>query len=179
MLLCPLSSNNGNTFALSITVPCRTRYATSNRCCLDTGAPVYADPDSYCRPVQSSQGRNRGGDRPRRSNLDHSVRTYENRKQHRVPLVRHRLSDIGLEQGKPIHNDLDFVFPSTTHPNHVMTSAAFVRNSREIGLSDMTLVHGFRTSFRTWAHEWTDIPCETSEMALAHTVGDAVERVFL
>lgn len=57
-------------------------------------------------------------------------------------------------------------------------------------LSDMTLsklvkelgfdadVHGFRTSFRTWAQEQTDFAREVAEFALAHVVGDAAERAY-
>lgn len=57
-------------------------------------------------------------------------------------------------------------------------------------LSDMTLtrllrrndcpftVHGFRSSFRTWAAEQTDYPRELAEHALAHAVGNAVERAY-
>ncbi|WP_329609809.1 tyrosine-type recombinase/integrase [Paracoccus benzoatiresistens] len=57
-------------------------------------------------------------------------------------------------------------------------------------LSDMTLsklvkelgfaadVHGFRTSFRTRAQEHTSYPREVAEAALAHLIGDAVERAY-
>jgi integrase len=39
-------------------------------------------------------------------------------------------------------------------------------------------VHGFRSSFRDWAAEQTNYPREVAEMALAHAVGDAVERAY-
>ncbi len=39
-------------------------------------------------------------------------------------------------------------------------------------------VHGFRSAFRTWAAERTNFPREVAEMALAHAVGDAVERAY-
>jgi hypothetical protein len=39
-------------------------------------------------------------------------------------------------------------------------------------------VHGFRTSFRTWAQEKTNYPREVAEAALAHLSGDAVERAY-
>ena len=56
-------------------------------------------------------------------------------------------------------------------------------------LSDMTLskmvkptgytVHGFRSSFRTWAAEQMPaIPSDVAEAALAHTIPDAVERAY-
>ncbi|MES2885508.1 MAG: integrase arm-type DNA-binding domain-containing protein [Pseudomonadota bacterium] len=57
-------------------------------------------------------------------------------------------------------------------------------------LSDMTLLavmkrmgstavpHGFRSTFRDWALEKTNHPREICEMALAHTVGGAVENAY-
>lgn len=39
-------------------------------------------------------------------------------------------------------------------------------------------VHGFRSSFRDWAGEATAFPREVAEAALAHAVGDAVERAY-
>lgn len=38
--------------------------------------------------------------------------------------------------------------------------------------------HGFRSSFRTWCAEATDIPREIAETALAHSVGSKVERSY-
>jgi integrase len=39
-------------------------------------------------------------------------------------------------------------------------------------------VHGFRSAFRDWAGERTSFPREIAEAALAHLVGDAVERAY-
>jgi integrase len=39
-------------------------------------------------------------------------------------------------------------------------------------------VHGFRSTFRTWASEQTNFPREVCEAALAHTIPDAVERAY-
>jgi integrase len=39
-------------------------------------------------------------------------------------------------------------------------------------------VHGFRSAFRDWAGERTHFPREIAEAALAHLVGDAVERAY-
>ena len=38
--------------------------------------------------------------------------------------------------------------------------------------------HGLRSTFRDWAAERTEYPAEMAEMALAHTVGSAVERAY-
>ena len=39
-------------------------------------------------------------------------------------------------------------------------------------------VHGFRTSFRTWAQERTNFPREVAEAALAHTIRDKAEAAY-
>jgi integrase len=39
-------------------------------------------------------------------------------------------------------------------------------------------VHGFRSGFRDWAAEQTGYAHEVAEMALAHTIGNAVERAY-
>jgi integrase len=39
-------------------------------------------------------------------------------------------------------------------------------------------VHGFRSTFRTWAEERTNYSREVAEQALAHSIGTAVERAY-
>ncbi|MCH8859374.1 MAG: hypothetical protein IID54_07350 [Proteobacteria bacterium] len=39
-------------------------------------------------------------------------------------------------------------------------------------------VHGFRSTFRDWAAERTNVPREIAELCLAHFVGSAVERAY-
>ena len=46
-----------------------------------------------------------------------------------------------------------------------------------MGRADLT-AHGFRSTFRDWAAERTDFPCEVAEMALAHTIGSKVEAAY-
>lgn len=97
-------------------------------------------------------------------------------KPHRVPLPASAVAV--LKQARPLRNDSELILPSVTYPRRPMTSAALVKNMWEIGLAEQTTVHGFRTSFRTWASERTDIPREICEMALVHMVDDAVERAY-
>jgi integrase len=40
-------------------------------------------------------------------------------------------------------------------------------------------VHGFRSSFRTWAADRTDVPREVAEAALGHAAGGAVELAYM
>lgn len=48
---------------------------------------------------------------------------------------------------------------------------------RRMEVTDCT-VHGFRSTFRDWVGDYTDFPRELIEAALAHTVGNAVERAY-
>ncbi|WP_299351565.1 site-specific integrase [uncultured Shimia sp.] len=95
------------------------------------------------------------------------------KKEHRIPI-----SDRALEllkEAEAMSDDSDCVFPG---------------NQRGKPLSDMTLsklikelgfdadVHGFRTSFRTWAQERTNFPREVAEAALAHTIKDKSEAAY-
>ena len=98
------------------------------------------------------------------------------KRDHRVPLSRSALAI--LEQAKPLRNESDLVFPSLIRPHHPMTSRTPMKALEQLGLAEKTVVHGFRTSFRTWAAEGTDIPREVCEMALAHNVGNAVEQAY-
>lgn len=95
-------------------------------------------------------------------------------KEHRVPLSDAALSVI--ERAKPLRT----------------ASASNILFKAPMGgmLSDMTLSailrrmkvpavpHGFRSTFRDWAAERTNYPREVAEMALAHTISDAVEAAY-
>jgi integrase len=47
---------------------------------------------------------------------------------------------------------------------------------RRMGRSETT--HGFRSTFEDWAYECTGFPPAVVEMALAHTIKNAVERAY-
>ena len=55
---------------------------------------------------------------------------------------------------------------------------AFEMCLRRIGRDDIK-VHGFRSTFRDWAEEWTNFKRNEIEFALAHKVKDKVEEGFL
>ena len=46
-----------------------------------------------------------------------------------------------------------------------------------MGYSNIT-IHGFRSSFRTWATERSNFPREICEAALAHIIGDKSEQAY-
>jgi integrase len=68
------------------------------------------------------------------------------------------------------------VFPGE-RPGTTMSNMAMAMLMRRMGEKVFT-VHGFRSSFRDWAGETTAFPREVVEAALAHTVGNAVERAY-
>ena len=97
-------------------------------------------------------------------------------KEHRVPLSQSAL-DV-LERAKPMRNASDLIFPSVQRPRSPLSDTILNTWLRKTGLHDKTVVHGFRSTFRTWASEQTDMPREVLEIALSHTVGNAVEQAY-
>ncbi len=102
-------------------------------------------------------------------------------KEHRVPLsdaalaivaelAKERRGDPGSEAGK------GFVFAGGV-AGRPLSNMAMLVLLRRMKRDDLT-VHGFRSTFRDWAAERTGFPAEVAEMALAHTVADAVERAY-
>lgn len=92
---------------------------------------------------------------------------------HRVPLSAPAVAI--LKQAEGLADDEGYVFPGAKRgrPLSDMTLSKLVK---ELGFN--ADVHGFRTSFRTWAQEKTNYPREVAEAALAHLSGDAVERAY-
>ena len=91
-------------------------------------------------------------------------RTKANR-EHRVPL-----SDAALRvlERLPRIKGEHRVFP--------VNSTAMASLLRRLGVN--CTVHGFRSSIRDWCGEETHFPREVAEAALAHAVGDEVERAY-
>jgi integrase len=91
--------------------------------------------------------------------------------EHRVPLTAEALAV--LEQVRGLDGDLIFPGQKRGNPMSDMTLAAVLKRMGR----DVT-VHGFRSTFRDWAAEKTNIPREIAEIALSHEVGNAVERAY-
>jgi integrase len=93
--------------------------------------------------------------------------------EHRVPL-----SGRALEIVRDMHEYRtgEHVFPGqrANRPQSV-TSLEMVLHRMKI---ENATVHGFRSSFRDWAGNETGFPREVIEAALAHAVGNAVERAY-
>lgn len=93
------------------------------------------------------------------------------KKEHRVPLCPAMLKV--LERVRP-HPREGFVFPSER--KGCVSDMAMSMLMRRRGLEYRP--HGFRSSFRDWCAEETDVPREVAEACLAHTTGSEVERAY-
>ena len=90
-------------------------------------------------------------------------------REHRVPLSA-RCADVLREAGGR-RREAELVFPSAR--GKVLSDATMSKLLRERGID--AVPHGFRSSFRDWAADRTDVPREVVEAALAHKVANAVE----
>jgi integrase len=96
------------------------------------------------------------------------------RKEHRVPLSAPALAL--LQSAALLRADGGPVFPGQLL-RRPLTKLALTRPLARAGRSDLT-AHGFRSTFRDWAAEATGYPNHVVEQALAHTIGNAVERAY-
>jgi integrase len=98
-------------------------------------------------------------------------------KEHRVALSDAALRVLDAAQRLRTHaGDDAYIFPGQA-PGRPLSGMAMTMLLRRMGREDLT-VHGFRSTFRTWAAERTNYPPEVAEMALAHTVGNRVEAAY-
>ncbi|POD72051.1 integrase [Pseudomonas syringae group genomosp. 3] len=95
------------------------------------------------------------------------------RREHKVPLSAHA---VAILRSTPQLLGSPYVFPGT-RPGRPLSQMAMAMLLRRMKCDDLT-VHGFRSTFRDWAAEETSFPNMVAEMALAHTVGNAVEAAY-
>lgn len=94
-------------------------------------------------------------------------------REHRVPL-NGRVMDI-LSRMKTLGGGSDLVFPGRSS-DRTLSNMVFLMALRRMGTT--ITAHGFRSSFRDWAAEVTNLPREVAEMALAHAVENRVEAAY-
>lgn len=95
------------------------------------------------------------------------------RKEHVVPLSRGAVALLSAL--KPTdHEPGERVFAVAGVPRSNMAMAMLLRR---MGRSDLT-THGFRSTFRDWAGDRTDVPREVIEHALAHGIKDKAEAAY-
>ncbi len=94
-------------------------------------------------------------------------------REHRVPLSE-RAREV-LTEAKVLGGGNLLIFPGRagTRPRSNMVFSMTLRRMRV-----QVTTHGFRSSFRDWAAEATNLPREVAEMALAHTIENRVEAAY-
>jgi len=70
-----------------------------------------------------------------------------------------------------------YIFPLRSGDKPIFQNRLLQFLRKRMGHRDVT-IHGFRSSFKSWATERTRYPLHVAEMCLAHTVGSEVERAY-
>ncbi len=94
-------------------------------------------------------------------------------REHRVPLSQPAISL--LRRMEHLRNG-DAIFPSQRKGYH-LSNMALLNVLKRMERTDLT-AHGFRSTFRDWVAECTETSREVAEMALAHSIGNAVEAAY-
>ena len=95
---------------------------------------------------------------------------------HRVPMSRQSVEV--LKEASVLGNGSNLVFPSPTMAGRALSNMTLTKVLRAVGLAERATCHGFRTSFRTWTLEQTDAAWAVAEAALAHGLGNQVEKSY-
>lgn len=95
-------------------------------------------------------------------------------KEHRVPLSS---AAITLLKNMPTLQGNHYAFPGAKR-ERPLSDMAMLEMLRGIRKNEGLTVHGFRSAFRDWITETTLHPDAIAEQALAHAVGNNVERAY-
>ena len=95
------------------------------------------------------------------------------RREHRVPLSARALEILHEARTLTDGSEPDLSVTARARAIHGGTVSRLIR---ELGID--AVPHGFRSSFRDWAAECTDVPREVCELALAHVNSDRVEAAY-
>ena len=96
------------------------------------------------------------------------------RREHQVPLAGRSIEVLRqAEELADVSSDL--VFPGLRgKPLSDMVFTAMLRR-----LDILAVAHGFRSSFKDWCMECTDVRWEVGETALAHNLGNSTEQAYV
>src|SRR5262249_20675585 len=95
------------------------------------------------------------------------------RREHRVALNEPTLA-ILREVAWLKSSEDDFVFPGRK-PGRPLGQHVMKTLMRDMGYNGIATAHGFRSSFKDWAHEQTEVSTESIELALAQALGNKGE----
>ena len=97
-------------------------------------------------------------------------------REHRQPLNDQAI--VVLTSMQILQDKTGLIFPSPVRRDKPLSDMSLTKMLRDNNLSDRATVHGFRSSFRTWASENTNADHAVMELCLAHAVGNAVEQAY-
>ena len=95
-------------------------------------------------------------------------------REHKVPLSSEALGV--LQTAWEMSGDYELIFQGT-QPNKPLSDMTLLRLVQRLEIP--CVVHGFRSSFRTWAGELRVADRDVCEAALAHQLGEEVEAAYL
>ena len=94
------------------------------------------------------------------------------KREHRVPLSPAALAV--LREAAALSDGSGLVFPSST--GRPLSDNTLSKMLRDLGID--AVPHGFRSSFRDWCAEATNVAPAIAEATLAHVVRDRVEAAY-
>jgi len=101
--------------------------------------------------------------------------SMKNERSKRTPLPRQTLGYLREAYESRVHDE--FVFPGRSLKKPI-SNMTMLKHLKEITGDETLTVHGFRTTFRTWAQEETDFEEEIVEHCLHHITGDEAEKAY-
>jgi integrase len=99
----------------------------------------------------------------------------KNERLKRTPLPRQTLAYLREAYESRLSDE--FVFPGRSLAKPI-SNMTMLKHLKEITEDETLTVHGFRTTFRTWAQEETDFEEEIVEHCLHHITGDDAEKAY-
>jgi len=94
--------------------------------------------------------------------------------EHRVPLSSRCIAI--LKEARALSDGKSYIFPGRVD-GKPLSNMVFLMLLRRMKRDDIT-AHGFRSTFRDWAAEKTNIPSAVCEAALAHKLQDKTEAAY-
>jgi len=98
------------------------------------------------------------------------------KKDHQVPLCGGALAAL-TNAAQFRHAGSDLVFPGKV-PTKPISDMTMTKLIRDMDLEDAPTVHGFRSTFKDWSLEETEVQDHISEQALAHAIPDGTRRAY-
>ena len=98
-------------------------------------------------------------------------------REHRIPLSDRAFAILEAAYARRDTTN-DWIFPGAKR-GKPLSNAAFLLTAQRLVAEDVDITtHGFRSSFRDWSAERTNVPRDVCEAALAHTLPDKTEAAY-